>query len=64
MTQEFSESHIYTHYLNVVRELINVKLTVLHTLMLGLTKLYFSIIQGILTGSCLVTGAMPAGNTS
>jgi len=64
MTQEFSESHIYAHYLNVVRELINVKLTVLHTLMLSLTKLHFSIIQGILTGSRLVTEAMPAGSTS
>jgi len=34
MTQEFSDIQIYEHYLNVVRKIINIKLTVLHTLML------------------------------
>lgn len=62
MTQEFSESHIYAHYLNVVREHKCQAHSITHTLMLSLTKLHFSIIQGILMGSCLETGAMPAGS--
>jgi len=37
MTQELSVIRIYEHYLNVVRKIINIKLTVLHEY----TKLYF-----------------------
>jgi len=51
-SKEFSEIHIYEHYLNVVRKIINIKLTVLHTLML---RTAFSIIQVISTGSCMET---------
>lgn len=38
------------------KENVDVRLTVLHKLILGLTELHFSIVQVIMTGSWLETG--------
>jgi len=45
-------------FMHIVRKIINIKLTVLHTLMLILTELHFSIKQVITTGSCLEIGVL------
>jgi len=45
-------------FMHIVRKIINIKLTVLHTLMLILTELHFSIKQVITAGSCLEIGVL------
>jgi len=64
MTQAFSEIHIYEHYLNVVRQIINIKLTVLHTLMLRTAFFIFHFISFIWPTKGKVSGSeKPEGCT-
>ncbi len=57
----FRESHLCTLF-ERGKDNINVMLTVLHTLIVGLTELHFIIVQVITMGSWLETGAMPVGS--
>ncbi len=57
----FRESHLCTLF-ERGKDNINVVLTVLHTLIVGLTELHCIIVQVITMGSWLETGAMPVGS--